>query len=216
MVNFKAVLLFIPTVLVSTFIQAQTLHIVKVKNFEFVPANIDIAVGDTVEWQWIEGMHTTTSDSTTGQNVWDEPIDVSHQVFRFVITSPGVHNYFCTPHRNIGTVGTITATSVNSVDDRNNPPEKFQLSQNYPNPFNPTTSIQYAIASRQFVILKVYNLLGKEVATLVNEEKPAGEYEVEFNTLSHSGNVRNLPSGIYFYELKAGSFTQTKKMVLIK
>ena len=92
----------------------------------------------------------------------------------------------------------------------------FSLSQNYPNPFNPVTSIQYAISSlpdgkagRQLVTLKVYDILGREIATLVNEEKPAGEYEVEFNGT-------NLPSGIYFYRLKAGNFVETKKMVLIK
>jgi len=86
---------------------------------------------------------------------------------------------------------------------------KFSLSQNYPNPFNPTTSLQYAIGSQQFVTLKVYDLLGREIATLVNEEKPAGDYEVEFN-------AANLPSGIYFYQLKAGQFSETKKMILLK
>ena len=85
----------------------------------------------------------------------------------------------------------------------------FDLNQNYPNPFNPTTSIQYTISSRQIVTLKVYDLLGREVATLVHEEKPAGSYEVEFN-----GN--ELPSGIYFYQLKAGDYSETKKMVLMK
>jgi len=64
--------------------------------------------------------------------------------------------------------------------------------------------------------LKVYDVLGREVTTLVNEEKPAGEYEVEFNVSSHSGEVRNLTSGIYFYQLKSGSFVQTKKMILLK
>jgi photosystem II stability/assembly factor-like uncharacterized protein len=88
-------------------------------------------------------------------------------------------------------------------------PNEFSLSQNYPNPFNPTTSLQYAIGSRQFVTLKVYDLLGREVATLVNEEKPSGEYEIEFN-------AANLPSGIYFYQLNAGSFSETKKMVLLR
>jgi hypothetical protein len=88
-------------------------------------------------------------------------------------------------------------------------PEGFYLSQNYPNPFNPTTSLQYTIGSRQFVTLKVYDLLGKEVATLVNEEKPAGEYEVEFNG-------SNLSSGMYFYQLKTDSHSETKKMVLLK
>jgi plastocyanin len=208
MANFRVLLFLIQIVLISTLIQAQTVHIVEVKNFVFVPADINIAVGDTVEWQWIEGTHTTTSNSTSGQNVWDAPVDFSHQVFRFVITSPGIHNYHCTPHQSMGMIGTITATAVNSVDEKTQP-EKFQLNQNYPNPFNPTTSLQYAVSSRQFVTLKVYDLSGREVARLVNEEKPGGEYEVVFNGT-------NLPSGIYFYQLKAGEFSETKKMILLK
>jgi photosystem II stability/assembly factor-like uncharacterized protein len=86
---------------------------------------------------------------------------------------------------------------------------EFLLSQNYPNPFNPTTKIEFRIADFGFVNLKVYDILGREVAILVNEEKPAGEYEIEFN-------AANLPSGIYFYQLKAGQFSQTKKMILLK
>ena len=100
-------------------------------------------------------------------------------------------------------------------------PEGFRLLQNYPNPFNPTTSIEFRIAEREFVSLKVYDILGNEIATLVNEEKPAGTYEVEFN--SHSGEVRNLPagrqdlpSGVYFYQLQTESFIQTKKMLLLR
>ena len=100
----------------------------------------------------------------------------------------------------------------------------FGLGQNFPNPFNPTTKIKFTIPNTDsplqggtrggLVTLKVYDVLGNEIATLVNDERPAGEYEVEFN--SHSGEVRNLPSGIYFYTLKAGSFTDTKKLVLLK
>jgi hypothetical protein len=105
-------------------------------------------------------------------------------------------------------------TTVGVEDDENPIVTEFKLEQNYPNPFNPATSIQYAISSRQFVTLKVYDVLGNEIATLVNEELPAGEYEVNFD--SHSGNVQNLTSGIYFYQLKAGSFVQTKKMILLK
>jgi photosystem II stability/assembly factor-like uncharacterized protein len=100
---------------------------------------------------------------------------------------------------------------VISVDD-NDPginPTGFKLEQNYPNPFNPTTNIRFLIADRGFVTLKVYDVLGNEVATLVNEEKPAGEYKVEFD-----GN--HLPSGIYFYQLKAGGFVETRKMILLK
>jgi hypothetical protein len=97
----------------------------------------------------------------------------------------------------------------------------FQLYQNYPNPFNPSTIIQYAINSRQFVQLKVYDILGNEVATLVNEEKAPGVYEVNFN--SHSDEGQNLPagrqglsSGVYFYRLQTGDFVQTKKMILMR
>lgn len=87
--------------------------------------------------------------------------------------------------------------------------KEFSLNQNYPNPFNPSTSIQYAIGSRQFVTLKVYNLLGKEVASLVNETKEAGSYSLNFD-------ASDLPSGIYIYKLQAGNFTQTRKMTLMK
>ncbi len=88
-------------------------------------------------------------------------------------------------------------------------PINYSLSQNYPNPFNPTTTIKYQIPELSFVTLKVYDVLGKEVTTLVNEEKPAGEYEVKFN-------ATGLPSGIYFYRLHAGNYVETKKMVLMK
>jgi len=87
--------------------------------------------------------------------------------------------------------------------------DEFKLFQNYPNPFNPSTHIQYAVSSLQFVSLKVYDVLGNEITTLVNEEKPAGSYEVEFNASS-------LPSGVYFYQLRAGSFINTKKMILLR
>jgi len=88
-------------------------------------------------------------------------------------------------------------------------PESFSLSQNYPNPFNPSTSIQYALSDKQFVQLKVFDVIGNEVATLVNEEKATGIYSVDFN-------ASNLPSGVYFYKLQAGSFVETKKMILLK
>jgi hypothetical protein len=88
-------------------------------------------------------------------------------------------------------------------------PENFYLAQNYPNPFNPATHFGFRIANFGLVTLKVFDVLGNEVSTLVNEEKPAGEYEVEFN-------ARNLSSGVYFYQLKAGSFVQTKKMILLR
>ncbi|MBE0552036.1 MAG: T9SS type A sorting domain-containing protein [Ignavibacterium sp.] len=85
----------------------------------------------------------------------------------------------------------------------------FNLFQNYPNPFNPTTNIQYQVSSNIQVLLKVYDVLGHEIATLVNEYKPAGSYEVDFD-------ATGLSSGVYFYKLQTGSFVETKKMILMR
>ncbi|MBK9096686.1 MAG: T9SS type A sorting domain-containing protein [bacterium] len=88
-------------------------------------------------------------------------------------------------------------------------PNKYLLLQNYPNPFNPLTNIKFQIADYGLVTLKVYDILGRETSTLMNEELPAGNYQINFNA-SH------LATGVYFYQLRAGNYTETKKMILIK
>jgi len=88
-------------------------------------------------------------------------------------------------------------------------PTEFALYQNYPNPFNPSTVIEYEVPENSFVSLKVFDLLGKELVTLVNEEKSAGSYNVKFN-------AGQLASGFYIYKIDAGNFTSTKKMLLLK
>jgi hypothetical protein len=98
---------------------------------------------------------------------------------------------------------------VSVESDASTQPEQFSLNQNYPNPFNPSTTISYSIPTSEFVTLKVFDVLGNEVATFANEEKTSGSYEVEFD-------ASGLASGIYFYQLKAGSFVETKRMVLLK
>ena len=103
--------------------------------------------------------------------------------------------------------GTYAYSEIVTVD--NLAPSGFVLEQNYPNPFNPSTRIKYAIAGKQFVSLKVYDLLGNEIATLVNEEKPAGTYEVEFN-------ANRLSAGVYYYTIVTENLVQTKKMILLK
>lgn len=111
-----------------------------------------------------------------------------------------------------GESGTILIRDPNYVFVENanvSTTSNYYLSQNYPNPFNPVTTLRFTIIDLQFVTLKVYDILGREIATLVNEEKSAGDYEIEFD-------ASNLSSGIYFYRLKAGDFVKTKKMVLIR
>lgn len=88
-------------------------------------------------------------------------------------------------------------------------PEGFRLYQNYPNPFNPTTIINYELGAKNHVSLKMYDVLGREVATLVNGAKEAGRHEVLFD-------ASRLPSGMYFCRMKAGAFTETKKLTLIR
>lgn len=104
----------------------------------------------------------------------------------------------------LDTLNVIGIENINS-----NVPDNFSLGQNYPNPFNPQTKIRFSIKQSSFSELKIFDILGREVKTLVNENLKAGEYEVSFN-------AAGLPSGVYFYMLKTQEFTETKKMVLIK
>ncbi len=100
--------------------------------------------------------------------------------------------------------GTLTGvTPVTTIAD------KYSLSQNYPNPFNPTTKISFSIPTNGFVTMKIFDVAGKEVMTLVNKSMTVGSYSVDFNGAS-------LSSGVYFYRLESGNFVETKKMMLVK
>ncbi len=101
------------------------------------------------------------------------------------------------------------ANSATKVNHGTELPKCYALDQNYPNPFNPTTTISFNIPSKSFVTLKVYNILGQEIAMVVSEEMQAGSYTKQWN-------AANMSSGIYFYRLQAGTFTQTKKLVLLR
>jgi hypothetical protein len=104
-------------------------------------------------------------------------------------------------------VGVVTGNESNSTVS--NIPQSFSLSQNYPNPFNPSTNVEFGIPELGFVSLKIYDMLGQEVKSLVNETKPAGTYKVTFD-------ASNLPSGVYYYQIQAGEFVETKRMLLLK
>jgi hypothetical protein len=110
---------------------------------------------------------------------------------------------------------TFGILKITEVVHENIIPSAYKLEQNYPNPFNPETVISWQIAVGSFVTLKIYDVLGNEVATLVNEEQSAGTYKISFNT-QQTSNHQQLTSGVYFYQLHAGDFVQTKKMILLR
>lgn len=106
----------------------------------------------------------------------------------------------------------LTGVNINV----SNIPVKYNLSQNYPNPFNPNTNLEFGISKLGFVSLKVYDVLGNEIKTLVNENKPAGNYTIEFDARD-ARQGSNLPSGIYFYTLLInGNLIDTKRMILLE
>ena len=103
--------------------------------------------------------------------------------------------------------GNVTPVAVKN--ERKYLPSSIKLNQNYPNPFNPETTILYSIPKESLVTIKVYDVLGKEIAALVNERKSRGNYSIDLNS-------SKLPSGIYFYRLISGTYSSTKKMVILK
>ncbi|MEJ2629290.1 MAG: T9SS type A sorting domain-containing protein, partial [bacterium] len=115
----------------------------------------------------------------------------------------------------VGSNGTIlkttngVGTNIGEIFEYQNYPENFKLFQNYPNPFNPTTTIRYVISKPGFVSLKVYDLLGREVETLIKEYQLVGRYEIRWTGENH-------PSGLYLYKLQAGDFCETRKFILTK
>jgi len=109
--------------------------------------------------------------------------------------------------------GFKTQTSV-KVEDEKNMPDFYELSQNYPNPFNPSTKISFSIPLPEYVVVKIYDVLGSEVITIVNEDLSPGKYSVEWNGIDSLGN--HVPSGVYFYTINAGKFRDTKKMIFLQ
>jgi hypothetical protein len=100
-------------------------------------------------------------------------------------------------------------TNPTPVEERYVELDDYRLFQNYPNPFNPSTTIRYELPRREFVILKIFDLLGREVATLVNEEKQPGSYDVRWSGVG-------VPSGAYFYRLQAGEYVETRAMLMVR
>jgi hypothetical protein len=176
-------------------IQLEWTTATETNNHQFEIYRREIEGSETSDWRLIgyrEGAGTTTeSQSYTYQ---DEISNLIVDAFEYKL-------------KQIDFNGQYAFSDIVTVDNLS--PNEFVLEQNYPNPFNPSTIIKYSIANSQFITLKVYDVLGNEVSTLVNEEKDAGNYEVEFS-------ATGLASGIYLYIITSGDFISIKKMVLMK
>ncbi|MCX7834030.1 MAG: T9SS type A sorting domain-containing protein [Ignavibacteria bacterium] len=209
MKNIIYILLFI----ISFNLSFATTHIVQVSNYAFTPQNLNVTVGDTIKWVWVSGIHTTTSTTIPqGATPWDVIISSSNQTYSYPVVVPGLYNYVCTPHIPMGMVGSFNASPSN-ITPIAAIAYNYELFQNYPNPFNPTTKIRFSIPKSEFVTLKIYNVVGEEIAVLVNKFLNQGIYEYEFNA---NNLENNLSSGVYFYTLRTESYQETKKLLLSK
>jgi photosystem II stability/assembly factor-like uncharacterized protein len=169
-----------------------------------VPTSVYFINRDT---GWVVG-HGGLILRTTNQGAsWDQQESHTNNDLRAV--------YFTSAQKGcvVGYNGTILTTTtagvVTRVSREEITPRVFALSQNYPNPFNPTTTIEFSLSQPDFVLLKVFDLLGKEIAVLVSQALPAGKYGTQWN-------ANNVASGIYFYRLQAGLFVETKKLILLR
>ena len=178
-----------------------------------------IHVGVRFEADSVEGFRYLGNN--TDVPVWSTDVGTKEQLYGDLANIDQIRFYVRNP-QTTNTDYTILIDNVEGVDEFSQStvitdvkteneylPTGYNLSQNYPNPFNPTTTIQYSVQSPGHVSLKVFNLLGQEVETLVNENKNTGNYQVNFN-------ASRLASGIYFLQMRAGSFVSVKKMVLLK
>ena len=181
------------------------LHEVEIEDFSYIPSRLNINVGDMVEWRNRDAVsHTATSDD----GIWDSGLLAEDETFTYTFTLEGVYPYHCSPHPWM--VDTIVVVSPTAIGDQpSSIPDQFEISQNYPNPFNARTAIEYSLPQDSHVRIAVYNLLGQNIETLVDQNMPAGSHLVLWN-------ANDVPTGVYFYRIEAGDFFQTRKMLLAK
>jgi hypothetical protein len=174
--------------------------------FHFFPGEKQVHVKDT-SWVKIDGDTVISRYFEILNLFWGETIIEKFGIYSYRMESPA---RIC-----IGAIinGKQYGNIVNIDDYIKQTPFGFALSNNYPNPFNPSTKIRYEIPAAEKVSIKIYDVLGNEIKTLVDEFKDAGYYEVDFSAV---GGADNLSSGVYFYRIVSGSFSETKKMVLMR
>jgi photosystem II stability/assembly factor-like uncharacterized protein len=164
-----------------------------------------VCFGDSLNgWAVSQG---TISRSTDGGSHWTRESIPGYRYLTSITTPDGVHAWAIGDGTILKTTEWLIPTST--VTNIDNTPTRFSLGQNYPNPFNPSTTISFSLPLRSFVTLKVFDVMGREIATIVSEETPAGNH-------SRQWNASGVSSGMYFYRIQAGDFMQTKKLLLVR
>jgi plastocyanin len=187
------------------------IHDVSIIDFAFVPKNDTILAGDSVRWT-NNGSFAHTTTSNTG--IWDSGNLSSGQFFIFQFTSPGLFPYECSIHPFMTASILVQSTDVRDETGSRERPSEFALFQNRPNPFNQTTKIEFAVAKPGLVSLTVYDILGKKVRTIASQQLTPGHKSGLWDGKDERG--REVASGVYFYRLRAGDLTETRKMLLLK
>jgi Secretion system C-terminal sorting domain len=207
--------------LVRTILAGVSGRFISPMDFSIIPVELTSFVGSTVNGNVVLNWNTATETNNSGFEIQRSSDRIKFSNIAFVpgfgtTTEPRNYSYNDnsvsngTYHYRLKQVdfnGAFAYSDIIQVDVA--APTVFALAQNYPNPFNPSTVISYSIPQNSFVTLKVYDILGKEITTLVNETRSAGKYEVRFD-------ASELSNGVYFYTVNADNFTSTKKMLLMK
>jgi plastocyanin len=197
--------------LVSTSTLLATTHLIQFGGsfgLSYSPNTLTVSVGDTIRWQGAFSLHPLSSTAIpAGAQTWTNSTGTA---FTYVVQIPGTYTYQCDVHAP-GMSGSFTAGAATGVNDepRQSQPSTIHLDQNYPNPFNPSTRITYSLAQNSSVSLKLFNVMGEEVATLVKGFQTSGIHDVSFDGTG-------LPTGTYLYCLEAGGSVATKRLVLVK
>ncbi|MDP2303817.1 MAG: T9SS type A sorting domain-containing protein [Ignavibacteria bacterium] len=197
---------------------ADTLYPVSPQNI-LTPTPVNFKIWNTTTNQPVNFSYKKTGTVTTAQTIFIKELVKNKlmRTWRLIVRFPGINviptlgdTLTMKTIKGFSIFDTLKVMSIPvNINDVESIPNDYSLSQNYPNPFNPITKINYTIPQTGLVTIKVFDILGKEITTLVNEEKKSGNHKIEFNG-------SKLSSGIYFYQIKSGSFTATKKLVLLK
>jgi len=172
-------------------------------NMKFFGSDIGLIMHNDTTWTILNSSNSPIPEGSFTRGIVDLK---NNKIYGLSYSSPSLQAHYGLIFYN------ENGMVLSSIEESNsNPPIEYKLFQNYPNPFNSSTTIGYQLASASHVTIKIYDLLGREIAILVNEPKSANRYEIEF-----SADQYGLSNGIYFYQITSGLFSSTKKFILLK